>query len=92
VKKRGAAMDWLLKFVVLWLSIDVVIIATAWYAATLIKPQWPNWWRRVVVDEDPTNRVVSWRPDQASTPTNFKETVIITTPTKIGDLGSKPRE
>jgi hypothetical protein len=46
-------MDWLLKFLLIWLSIDVVIIATGWYAVTVIKPYFPNWWRRAVVDDAP---------------------------------------
>ena len=46
-------MDWLLKFTVIWLSIDILIFASSWYAVTVIKPRWPNWWKRVVVDVDP---------------------------------------
>lgn len=46
-------MNWLLKLGVIYLSLDVVIIATAWYAATIIKERWPDWWQRVVVDDEP---------------------------------------
>ena len=46
-------MDWLLKLIVIWFSIDVVIIATGWYAVNVIKPHFPNWWRRVIVDVEP---------------------------------------
>lgn len=46
-------MDWLFKFVMIWLSIDIFIIATDRYAAVVIKTLWPNWWRRVVVDDYP---------------------------------------
>ena len=46
-------MEWLLKLVVLWLCIDTLIVATAWYAVVAIKPCFPNWWRRVVADEMP---------------------------------------
>ncbi len=46
-------MDWVLKFAVLWLSIDIIIFASSWYAITVIKPRSPDWWRRVIVDIDP---------------------------------------
>ena len=45
-------MAWLLNFSLIWLSIDVIIIATAWYLVTVIRPRYPNWWRRVIVDEE----------------------------------------
>ncbi len=46
-------MEWLLKFIVLWLCIDTLIVSTAWYAVAVIKPCFPNWWRRMVADEMP---------------------------------------
>jgi hypothetical protein len=46
-------MDWLLKLVVIWFSLDVVLIATGWYAISTIKIQFPNWWRRVICDKGP---------------------------------------
>ena len=46
-------MDWLLKFIVIWLSLDILIIATAWYGLTTIQPLCPNWWRRVIADDYP---------------------------------------
>jgi len=45
--------EWLLKFVAVWLSIDTLIVVTAWYLVTTIKPLCPDWWRRVVIDEKP---------------------------------------
>ena len=42
-----------LKVVTLWLSIDIILIATAWYLATTVRPLCPDWWRRVIVDETP---------------------------------------
>lgn len=42
-------MDWLLKIVAIWLSLDILIIATSWYVALTIKQFWPEWWQRVVV-------------------------------------------
>lgn len=45
-------LDWLLDFSVVWLSIDIIIMATGWYLATTIKPRYPNWWKRVIVDDD----------------------------------------
>jgi hypothetical protein len=44
-------MDWLLRIIVVWLSIDIVIFATVWYAVVTIKPYYPNWWRQMVVDD-----------------------------------------
>lgn len=46
-------MEWLLKIVVLWFSFDVILVATCWYAATVIRPYCPNWWERVIVGTDP---------------------------------------
>ena len=46
-------MEWLLSFSVIWLSIDIIVIATGWYLVSTIKPRCPEWWRRVVVDEEP---------------------------------------
>ena len=46
-------MDWLLKFTVIWLSLDILIIATAWYAVNILKPRFPRWWKRVIVDDEP---------------------------------------
>lgn len=46
-------LEWLLKFAVIWISIDAVVMATGWYMTTTIRPLFPNWWRQVVVDEDP---------------------------------------
>ena len=51
-------MDWLLKLIVIWLSIDILIIATGWYLVTTIKPLCPEWWKREVVDDEPeSNRI-----------------------------------
>ena len=41
-------MDWLLKFLIIWFSIDVVVIATGWYVENAIRVQFPNWWREVI--------------------------------------------
>ena len=43
-------MEWLLKGAILWLSINLVVVATVWYLSVTISQLWPNWWRRVVVD------------------------------------------
>ena len=48
-------LDWLFKLGLLWIGLDVVIIATVWYFVTVIKPNYPKWWQRVVVDEAPYN-------------------------------------
>lgn len=46
-------MDWLLKLGVIWFSFDILVIATAWYAVSVIKPRCPNWWKQVIVDSEP---------------------------------------
>ena len=51
-------MHWLLDFVVVWLGMSILIIATGWYATVLIKPRYPIWWRRVVVDVEPDSRII----------------------------------
>jgi len=40
-----------LKIVTLWLSFDIILLATGWYLATTVRPLCPDWWRKVVVDE-----------------------------------------
>jgi hypothetical protein len=45
-------MIWL-KLLTIWLSIDVVVIATYWYASTVIMFQFPNWWKWIICDYGP---------------------------------------
>ena len=45
--------NWLFKFAVVWMGLSIMIMATWWYLVTTIKPLCPDWWRRVVVDEEP---------------------------------------
>lgn len=49
-------MIWLLKFLITWLSIDVVVIATGWYANNVVRVYFPNWWKRVICDDQPDTR------------------------------------
>lgn len=46
-------MNFLLNIAIILLSINILIVATAWYAKTVIKPNFPGVWRHFVVDEDP---------------------------------------
>ena len=46
-------MNWLVKLVVIWMSIDILMLATSWYGVTVIKPRYPDWWKRVIVDHEP---------------------------------------
>lgn len=46
-------LDGLLKFLIIWASIDIVVISTYWYAKTVIQVQFPNWWRQNICDEGP---------------------------------------
>ena len=44
--------EWVFKFTVIWISIDIFIVATCWYVSKLARPLFPEWWRRVVMDDD----------------------------------------
>lgn len=46
-------LEWLLIFVIIWLCLSVIIIATSWYMAETLQPFIPNWWKRVIVDDQP---------------------------------------
>jgi hypothetical protein len=39
-------MEWLLEVSVVGLSINIFLIATAWYARVIIQPSFPEWWER----------------------------------------------
>lgn len=43
-------MVWWLQLILIWLSIDLIIIATGWYIVTL-KQYFPNWWEQVIACE-----------------------------------------
>ena len=40
----------LLKFAAIWLVIDTIIVTVMWYLAKIIKPRYPDWWRRMITD------------------------------------------
>ncbi len=46
-------MEWWLGFIIIWLSLDVVILAVISYGIHVIKPRHPAWWKRVIVDNEP---------------------------------------
>jgi hypothetical protein len=41
----------LLEFLVIWFSIDVVVLVTGWYAVFTIRPRFSDWWKQHIVDE-----------------------------------------
>lgn len=43
--------NWWLEFIIIWLSIDIIIIATGWFTVGTIKTFFPNWWERVIASE-----------------------------------------
>lgn len=44
----------LLKIAILWLAVDIITLATAWYILRTLKPRVSSrWWRRVVADNAP---------------------------------------
>ena len=48
------ALEWLLNFFIVWIGVDIIIFASVWYLVTTIRPRYPNWWKRVVVDNETT--------------------------------------
>ncbi len=46
-------MDWFLKFLIIWISFDILTIATAWYTVKVVKPRCPTWWKQVIADTEP---------------------------------------
>lgn len=50
---RGNKMAWWLQLIIIWLSVDIVVMATGWYGVTTIKPKFPHWWKRVIADVEP---------------------------------------
>ena len=44
-------MSWWLKFIIIWLNIDLVILATSWYAVYTLKRYFPRWWEKVIACE-----------------------------------------
>ncbi|MCB0167808.1 MAG: hypothetical protein KDI79_26515 [Anaerolineae bacterium] len=46
-------MDILLTTAIIILSINILIVSTAWYAKAVIKPNFPGVWKHFIVDEDP---------------------------------------
>jgi hypothetical protein len=39
-------MDWLLETLAVWLGLDVLFIATIWYATISLSQLLPNWWQQ----------------------------------------------
>jgi hypothetical protein len=46
-------MDIFSKIAILWLALDMVILASVWYAVSTIRPLFPRWWRAFVCDRAP---------------------------------------
>lgn len=46
-------MNWLLKFLIVWFSADIILMATGWYAERVIMVYFPYWWRRVICADGP---------------------------------------
>jgi hypothetical protein len=63
---------WLLKLGFIWLSIDVVVLATGWYLVKTIRPYFPHWWQQVIADDWPSDEEVQL--DEVEQPMNLVET------------------
>lgn len=46
-------LEWIFFFVLAWLCLDVIIVVTIWIFTTIVKPRFPDWWRRIIADRDP---------------------------------------
>jgi len=46
-------MNWIMQLAVLWLSLDIVIIATCWFVYTEVRPRCPQWWQQHIADDEP---------------------------------------
>ena len=51
----------LLIFIAVWATIDAIIIAVGWCFVTVIKPRYPEWWRRVIVNKDTTDYPLTFK-------------------------------
>ena len=47
-------LQWILIFMLVWLILDVMIIVTIWGFTKTVKPRFPDWWRRNISDEAPS--------------------------------------
>ena len=44
-------MELLLKLVIIWVCVDVIIIASGWYLGSTVRQNFANWWRNVILDD-----------------------------------------
>ena len=52
-------MEYLFKAAVLWLSLDIFLVATAWYTAVTIKPNRREWWERHICAPYPSEIAIN---------------------------------
>jgi hypothetical protein len=46
-------MEWWLTLIIIWLCLDIMILAVIVGGIRLIKPHCPTWWKRAIVDDEP---------------------------------------
>ena len=46
-------MNTWLELIIIWLILDVFILAGAWLTINTIKPRYPEFWKRIIVDDEP---------------------------------------
>jgi hypothetical protein len=51
--RGGATMNTWLELIIIWLILDIFIIASVWVAVNIIKPRYPKLWKRMIVDREP---------------------------------------
>jgi len=45
-------MNTWLELIIIWLILDALIMAGVWLAINTIKPRYPEFWKRVIVDRE----------------------------------------
>jgi hypothetical protein len=43
-------MELFLKVAIIWFVLDVLILASVWYAVSTVQPLFPGWWKAFVCD------------------------------------------
>jgi hypothetical protein len=46
-------LEWIFSFILAWLCLDVIIIVAIWGFTHIVRPRFPDWWRRIIADRDP---------------------------------------
>ena len=50
---RGSKVIWFMNLIIIWLALDLIILATIWYGYNTLRIYFPRWWKRSICDELP---------------------------------------